>query len=42
MAQEVEAVMPDAVVRGADGFLRVDYARLDTRLMTFDEWTAAR
>ena len=29
-----------AVVRGADGFLRVDYARLDTRLMTWEEWTA--
>lgn len=28
MAQEVQVLLPEAVVRGADGFLRVDYARL--------------
>ena len=28
MAQEVLLVRPDAVVRGADGYLRVDYSRL--------------
>jgi hypothetical protein len=28
MAQEVAAVKPDSVLRGADGYLRVDYARL--------------
>ena len=28
MAQEVLRVMPEAVLRGEDGFLRVDYARL--------------
>ena len=28
MAQEVAAIVPDAVVHGADGFLRVNYARL--------------
>ena len=42
MAQEVAAVMPAAVLRGADGYLRVDYARLGTRLMTFDTWSARR
>jgi len=42
MAQEVAAVMPAAVLRGADGYLRVDYARLGTRLMTFDAWSARR
>jgi polysaccharide biosynthesis/export protein len=38
MAQEVAQVVPDAVVRGADGFLRVNYDRLGTRLLTWDEW----
>jgi hypothetical protein len=42
MAQEVALVQPDAVVRGTDGYLRVDYARLGLRLMTWDEWAAAR
>jgi hypothetical protein len=28
MAQEVRRTMPNAVVRGADGFLRVDYAAI--------------
>ncbi len=39
MAQEVEKVMPEAVARGADGYLRVDYQRLGLRLMTWQEWT---
>ncbi len=39
MAQEVEKVMPEAVARGADGYLRVDYQRLGLRLMTWHEWT---
>ncbi len=39
MAQEVEKVMPVAVARGADGYLRVDYQRLGLRLMTWHEWT---
>ncbi|HKY86244.1 MAG TPA: tail fiber domain-containing protein [Pseudorhodoplanes sp.] len=40
MAQEVAQVRPDAVSRGADRFLRVDYSKLGTRLMTFEEWSA--
>ena len=40
MAQEVAAIVPDAVVHGADGFLRVNYARLGVRLLTWDEWVA--
>ena len=36
MAQEVAAVMPEAVQRGADGYMRVDYARLGLRLQTWD------
>jgi len=34
MAQEVAAVMPQAVTRGSDGYLRVDYARLGLKLET--------
>jgi hypothetical protein len=32
--------VPDPIVRGADGFLRIKYARLGTRLLTWDEWAA--
>jgi hypothetical protein len=39
MAQEVAAVVPDAVRRGTDGYLRVDYARLGLHLQTWDEWS---
>jgi hypothetical protein len=42
MAQDVQAVRPDAVTRGPDGFLRVDYKRLGMRLQTIDEWKAAQ
>lgn len=38
MAQEVAAVDPDAVVRGEDGYLRVNYDRLGLRMMTWQEW----
>jgi hypothetical protein len=41
MAHEVEPLAPDAVLRGADGYLHVDYARLGLRLQTWDDWTAA-
>ncbi len=41
MAQETAKVVPDAVTRGADGYLRVDYERLGRRLMTWDEWIAS-
>jgi hypothetical protein len=41
MAQEVEAIRPDAVVRGDDGYLRVFYDRLGLRLQTWDDWVAA-
>ena len=42
MAQEVAAVKPDSVLRGADGYLRVDYRRLGLRLQTWDQWVAAQ
>jgi hypothetical protein len=41
MAQEVEAVMPDAVVRGDDGYLRVNYGRLGFAMQTWADWVAA-
>ena len=40
MAQEVAKVFPAAVVRGVDGYLRVDYGRLGLHLQTWDEWAA--
>jgi hypothetical protein len=42
MAQEVATTRPNAVQQGADGYLRVDYARLGLRMQTWDDWTAAR
>ena len=41
MAQEVLPVVPYAVIVGEDGFMRVNYAMLGTRLMTWDEWMEA-
>jgi hypothetical protein len=41
MAQEVAQIIPDAVDRGADGYLRVDYARVGLSLMTWDQWVSA-
>jgi hypothetical protein len=38
MAQEVAQIIPDAVERGTDGYLRVDYARVGLSLMTWDQW----
>lgn len=38
IAQQVARLMPRAVVRGDDGYLRVDYERLGLRLMTWAEW----
>ena len=40
MAQEVQNVMPDAVVRGRDGYLRVFYGKLGLKFQTYDRWVA--
>jgi outer membrane immunogenic protein len=40
MAQEVADLYPDAVVRGDDGYLRVNYARLGLSMRTQAEWDA--
>jgi hypothetical protein len=37
MAQEVQRVMPNAVVRGHDGYLRVHYDRLGMTFETYDQ-----
>ena len=41
MAQEVQTVMPKAVVRGSDGYLRVYYDKLGVKFQTYDQWVAA-
>lgn len=41
MAQEVQTVVPEAVVRGADGYLRVSYDRLGLQFQTYDQWVAS-
>ena len=41
MAQEVAQVVPGAVIVAADGYLRVDYAKLGTHLQTFEQWVAS-
>ena len=38
MAQDVLRVMPAAVVTDPDGFYRVNYEMLGTRMMTLSEW----
>jgi hypothetical protein len=40
MAQDVLPVVPEAVITDASGFMRVDYRRLGTRMMTLAEWQA--
>jgi hypothetical protein len=41
MAQEVQTVMPEAVVRGRDGYLRVYYDRIGLRMQRFEDWVAS-
>jgi hypothetical protein len=33
--------MPDAVVRGSDGYLRVYYDKLGFRMQSWEDWVAA-
>ena len=40
IAQEVEDVMPEAVTRGSDGYLRVYYEKLGLKLRTYSDWLA--
>jgi hypothetical protein len=41
LAQEVQAVEPEAVVRGRDGYLRVLYDKLGLKFQTYDQWIAS-
>ena len=41
MAQEVQKVMPRAVIRGDDGYLRVFYDKLGIKFQTYEEWIAS-
>jgi Chaperone of endosialidase len=41
MAQEVQSVRPEAVIRGHDGYLWVNYDMLGLRRMTWDQWVAS-
>ena len=41
MAQEVHTVMPAAVVRGSDGYLRVFYDKLGLKFQTYEQWVAS-
>src|SRR6185295_1735514 len=41
MAQEVQVVAPDAVIRGHDGYLRVFYEMLGVEFMTYKQWIAS-
>jgi hypothetical protein len=41
MAQEVQRVMPQAVTRGSDGYLRVYYDKLGLKLRTYSDWLSS-
>jgi hypothetical protein len=41
MAQEVLTVMPEAVTRGGDGYMRVSYDQLGLPFETYQQWVAA-
>jgi hypothetical protein len=38
MAQEVQQVMPAAVTRGTEGYLRVNYEKLGLKFQSYDQW----
>jgi len=40
IAQEVQSLVPEAVTRGRDGYLRVYYERLGLRLHSYTDWLA--
>jgi len=41
MAQEVQTVMPQAVVRDRDGYLRVFYEKLGIKFQSYEQWIAS-
>jgi hypothetical protein len=40
IAQEVQELIPAAVTRGADGYLRVYYEKLGLKFRTYRDWLA--
>jgi hypothetical protein len=40
LAQEVQTVAPEAVMRGADGYMRVSYDLLGLPFETYQQWIA--
>jgi Protein of unknown function (DUF3300)/Chaperone of endosialidase len=42
MAQEVQTIIPEAVVRGRRGYLSVFYDKLGLKFQTYDRWIASR
>jgi hypothetical protein len=41
MAQEVQAVMPEAVWRATDGYLRISYDKVGVQFQSYEDWLAA-
>jgi hypothetical protein len=41
IAQEVQTIVPEAVMRGRDGYLRVFYDKLGLKLQTYERWKAS-
>jgi hypothetical protein len=41
MAQEVQTIMPEAVLRGRDGYLKVFYEKLGLKFQTYEQWIAS-
>jgi hypothetical protein len=41
MAQEVAQVAPEAVMRGRDGYLRVNYDKLGVKFQDYAHWRAS-
>ena len=38
VAQEVQKIQPAAVLRGGDGYLRVDYDQVGVKFQSYDQW----
>ena len=41
IAQEVQGIRPDAVTRGADGYLRVFYGKLGVPFQSYEQWLSS-
>ena len=41
VAQELKGVMPDAVFRAKDGYLRVEYDKIGVKFQSYDAWEAS-